>query len=383
MKDLCIRIVSIFASVLPKKNIICFESHSDFCDSSKALYELCISKKLNLKYRLIWFVDNRENFKNYKIKNVKFIQKKGKKLTDKLKIFYYKVFSRYCFYTHKFIGLQYNKGQIRYFLNHSSFPIKNVKGCYWNYEYNTYIEVTSDISAKYRAIALGGGIEKMKKLGLPRNDKLFVNNSNVLEKLNLDGYNNIIVWMPTFKHHKMKTRNDFENDRENDITLLEYTALEKINNYLNNNNSILLLKFHPAQDMNYVKSFEFSNILFLTNSDLEKKNVDLYELLGKSDALITDFSSVYFDYLLVNKPIGFELTDKEDFSKGRGFLVDNPLDFMPGEKIYNIQDLENFIQNVIKKEDKYVSERKDLLNLIHDYKDGNSSERILREVGII
>ena len=376
------KIYTTFISMLPKKNIILLESHSDFCDSSKKIYDTLIKYNLNDKFKIVWTVEHPDNFKSLSVKNLKFINLKSKKIKERLIRVYYYSFAKYCFYTHRFIGLPNNKGQIIYFLNHSSFPIKDVRGQYCSYEDNTYIETTSDLSAKYRCKALGGGLEKMKSFGLPRNDELFESDRSK-EKLGLNKYNKVFIWMPTFKHHKNKIRNDFNSDTQKDISILSRENLKIVNDILNERNSILIIKFHPSQDMDFVDEFEFSNILFMTNKILETKQVDLYNLLGQTDALITDFSSVYFDYLLLNKPIGFELGDKEKYEKGTGFLVENPLDYMPGEKIYSIENMKKFIIDVCSDKDEHKQERKNLLNKIHDYKDGKSSERILKFLNLI
>lgn len=382
MKTKLKELFGLICSILPKKNIILFESHSDFTDSSKALYEKILYEKKCLKYKLVWVVDEPANFEKHYNDRTIFIYKHPKKIYNKIEKLYYFVFSKICFYTHDLIGLPYNKGQIIYFLNHSSFPIKDVRGCYCNPNYNTYIEVTSHKSLKYRTIALGGGENKMKIFGLPRNDFLFKPN-RYLKKLNIAPDNKIIIWMPTFKHIKNSTRNDFKSNEIKDISLITKENLTLINDILKSKKAYLIIKYHPAQDMRYVEKFEFSNIIFLTNEELEKNNIELYKLLGASDALITDFSSVFFDYLLVDKPIGFELCDKEKYEQGRGFLVENPLDYMPGDRIYNIEQLLNFIISICNNQDKYKKERKKILNEIHDFKDGKSSERILEFLNII
>lgn len=109
-------------------------------------------------------------------------------------------------------------------------------------------------------------------------------------------------------------------------------------------------------------------------------NIELYTLLVYTDALITDFSSIYVDYLLLNKPIAFELTDRKDYENGIGFTMDNPLEFMPGFKIQDFSDLKTFLNETISNKDRFKNERENLLNKLHKFKDGKSSERILREL---
>lgn len=382
MKDALKKIYIYLVSYLPKKNIVLFESHSDFSDSSKKLYDTFLDYNLNKIYKLVWLVENPEKYNYININNVFFVNIDAQRLLLKLKRAYYYTFAKYCFYTHRFIGLSHNKNQIIYFLNHSSFPIKNVKNCYEKFDNNTYIEATSELSAYYRSLVLGGGLDRMKILGLPRNDCLF-ENKNILKMLNLNNYKNVIIWMPTFKHHKNKFRNDFDQETDKDISLLNNKDLKIINDVLNKTNSILIIKFHPAQDMDFVQKIKLSNIITLTNEDLDFKKINLYNLLSETDALITDYSSVYFDYLLLNKPIAFELVDKEKFQNGKGFMVENPLDYMPGEKIYNVKDFVRFINNLNDNIDDFSAQRKKLLDKIHKYQDGNSSIRILQELNLI
>ena len=187
--------------------------------------------------------------------------------------------------------------------------------------------------------------------------------------------------MPTFKHINVNiSRSDIESDT--DMSILDDTFIEKINNYLNELNGFLIIKYHPHQNLDYVKSLDLSNIKTMTNEDLDSINVSVYELMSVSDALITDFSSVYLDYLLTNRPIGFEIADIEKYTEGIGFLVDNPLDYMPGEKIKNQDDFYMFLKNLFAGNDKFKLQREELLYKMHDNIDGNSSKRILEYFNI-
>ncbi len=226
-----------------------------------------------------------------------------------------------------------------------------------------------------------GGREKVLNLGFPRNDLLFSNDSSVKQKLKIKNYKRIIVWMPTFKHINVNIgRSDIKSNT--DMSILDDTFIEKINNYLYELNSFLIIKYHPHQNLDYVKSLDLSNIKTMTNEDLDSINVSVYELMSVSDALITDFSSVYLDYLLTNRPIGFEIADIEKYTEGIGFLVDNPLDYMPGEKIKNQDDFYMFLKNLFAGNDKFKLQREELLYKMHDNIDGNSSKRILEYFNI-
>ena len=59
---------------------------------------------------------------------------------------------------------------------------------------------------------------------------------------------------------------------------------------------------------------------FMTQRHL-KKGLSVYALLRNADALITDYSSAYFDYMLLNRPIAFTVEDIEEYRKRSGFCI--------------------------------------------------------------
>ena len=102
-----------------------------------------------------------------------------------------------------------------------------------------------------------------------------------------------------------------------------------------------------------------------------------------SDALITDYSSVFYDYLLLDRPIAFTINDLNEYADTRGFVFENPLQFMPGEKISTKHEFIRFLENVYQGDDRYQSKRKEINDFCNYYTDGNNCERILKMVGVI
>jgi len=125
-----------------------------------------------------------------------------------------------------------------------------------------------------------------------------------------------------------------------------------------------------------------SNIMCLTNPELEEKGIHFYSLLKQTDALITDYSSVFFDYLLLDKPLAFTIDDIDSYSGNRGFVFENPLDYMPGEKIKNSEEFFSFIDNCVNGLDEFKSQRLDINDKVNYYKDNKNCERIIKFVGI-
>lgn len=84
MKKALLRIYTKVASILPKKKMILFESYMDFTDSAWKLYQTCLEEHLNQNYKLVWFVENIENYKNNKEKECHFYRTISKDLANQI-----------------------------------------------------------------------------------------------------------------------------------------------------------------------------------------------------------------------------------------------------------------------------------------------------------
>lgn len=212
----------------------------------------------------------------------------------------------------------------------------------------------------------------------PRNDYLF-RKIDIRKIWNWEHFKKIIMFMPTFHNSKEL---GLENEGGKDFPILDKDNIYQFNDILAQMDCLLVIKPHPYQDnIDFLKG-KHSNIVVLYNPDIQRKGIKLYEFLGGTDALLTDFSSVFFDYLLINKPIGFVTAELEEYSKGRGFVVDNPKTLLPGEMIKSLRDLEHFIYNVNNGVDNYQEERDHVNEIVNSYKTPDASKRILDFVGI-
>lgn len=143
------------------------------------------------------------------------------------------------------------------------------------------------------------------------------------------------------------------------------------------------MKLHPYQAELPVFQRHYDNILVLRNKDLETENLQLYQVIPYSDALITDYSSIATDYLLLDKPIIFTLDDYEEYAASRGaFFPENAKDYMKGYHIYNVDDLEKALRDIAVGKDIYKEEREKIFPEYHAYKDGNSARRVLDAIGV-
>lgn len=152
---------------------------------------------------------------------------------------------------------------------------------------------------------------------------------------------------------------------------------EKLNKVLQKNDVLLIIKLHPAEDTTSMSLTDYSNICFLSDQDLEKKNATVYGLLAESDALLTDYSSVYYDYLLTDKPIGLVIDDLADYGRRNGFVYGEYKNFVKGDYIECLDDFFMFIYNIGHDIDINKEERQWAKNRYCEYQDFKSTDRVV------
>lgn len=62
--------------------------------------------------------------------------------------------------------------------------------------------------------------------------------------------------------------------------------------------------------------------------------------------------------------------------------MEDPIQYFPGHHVYNKTELFDAVQRVLFGKDLYKKEREETCSLLHKFKDGNSSQRILDYIGI-
>lgn len=359
-------------------NTVVFESEGDYCDNARALYEYMILKKYNEKYNIIWIVNDAEKYKkiNSNIKNVKFISRNNKHIFNLIRFYKSIGSAKYFFFTHPYWFSFKKEEQVIINLWHGT-PLKSGGRDLSNiYDYAV---IPSEQVIPWFEKFIGVKNNQIIISGNPRNDLLF-ENKNVLSKvIDIKKSEKAVLLMPTFRQSQYMKDSDIVNPFVIQSINNEEELL-KLNNYLKKNKIKLLIKIHHLQLTNFIKDCNLSNIIYLQDKDLSEKNIQLYNFVGECDALLTDYSSIYFDYLLLDRPIGFLIADINDYKSHRGFIVDNPEDFMPGEKIRTLDELYMFFEDILNKNDNYKKERKTILNFTNKYKTGNSREKLLKKV---
>lgn len=178
-----------------------------------------------------------------------------------------------------------------------------------------------------------------------------------ITELKSHGYK-IAIYMPTFR----------DTQKYKPLGASSLSDLKTFNERLKENHIVLLIKPHPEDKV--FENLDFSNITMIA------PNADVYQYLKYSDCLITDYSSIFFDYLVLNKPILFYVFDYDYYkNEDRGITVDFK-SYNSGTISFNIEELCTNIINEISN-DLYLDSRLELSKKMFDVNLPNLHERII------
>lgn len=374
-------IIKLLHFLFPKKrNIIVYCSYPDFSDNSFAFFIYILNNKP--EFENIWLVDSL-NFDKFKKIVTRYSKSKNFKIVKKVSIlgFYYYFKAKYVFHTHGlFNAFPLSKKQTVVNLFHAM-PLKVVGLLDGKKEFMpSHLTIsTSKLFQQIMSDVCGLPLDKVLITGQPRNEFLFDEKATLNALFNPNDNNKrTILWMPTYR------KSDFGEIREDGTSYgedsLSEKSLNELNDFIKEINTNCYIKLHPMDVLKKEGFPIYSNIFFLNNDSFVDQDINLYSCLSSVDMLITDYSSIYIDFLLLNKPIGFFISDFEKYKESRGFTFKKPLEYMPGEIIFTTKDLITFINKTfILKIDDFKEKRIDInskLNEVHK----DASQKIYRKV---
>ena len=149
--------------------------------------------------------------------------------------------------------------------------------------------------------------------------------------------------------------------------------LEYVSKILKKQNAVLVLKPHMMTVVD--KLYNADNII------LADKDIDIYCILPFTDVLITDYSSVMFDYALLNRPILFFTYDLDFYKENlRDFYFD--INTVPGPLIETTEELIAFIKNNSKEDyfEKYNTKYQAFKETYNEFDKGNSCKSVVELV---
>lgn len=371
------KIVLAFTKHKKLTDTIMIESHNDFDCNGGAFYNYLIKNGYNKKYKIVWLV--RKKVEAQLPANVETVPLYG----PSLKKAYYVCTSKYFTYDCENVPKK-REDQRMIYCSHGAGGLKSAKGKLQIPEYVDYIMVQSKAYAPIQANqwSVDYPNKRIVAIGYPAQDIFFEESkSNELKKITSTEYKKVILWMPTFRKGGGYQRNDSRKEQKLGIPLLEtQEQYVRLNDYLKINDVFLIIKIHPKQDLESLKIKDESNIKVLTGEIVKKLKINNYALMKCADALISDYSGAAYEYLQLNRPIGYVLDDEKDYIAG--FVVEDIHTLIAGTEIYNFDQLESFIVDVITEKDPFKEKREKIRNYIYEYHDANSSKRLVELLGL-
>ncbi|MEZ2324831.1 CDP-glycerol glycerophosphotransferase family protein [Bacillus tropicus] len=381
VKKLC-KVVFLFCSHLPaKKKLIVFESYSgkQYSCNPRAMYEYMLQN--NLDFQMVWSV-NKNHIEQF----------------DKGSIPYVKRFS-----LRWFILL----ARAQYWVTNSRMPIWLPKPKHTNYVQTWHGTPLKKLAGDMKEVHMPGTTtEKYKdnfhreaqnwdyllspngysteifkrafqfqknvvEVGYPRNDFLYVNNNlkaiDALKKQNgLPIDKKIILYAPTWRDDQFYNKGRYKLDLQLDLQLLQKRL---------DSDYIILLRMHylvvEQFDLEPYKGFVYDF----------SKHVDINELYLLSDLLITDYSSVFFDYANLKRPIIFYTYDIDSYrDKLRGFYFDLETE-APGPVVMNTEEV---LEEILKFEMVGLGAFAEKYNTFYNnycyLEDGFASKRVVEKI---
>ncbi len=207
--------------------------------------------------------------------------------------------------------------------------------------------------------------EAILEVGYPRIDATInFSNNRLLEKLKsqYSGIDQkpILLYSPTWRGENVN------NPEDNIQEIIE--TIDKLNKSTKYN---ILLKVHPFV-FNHAKNHKELN-QFLVDD-----NIDTNELLSIIDILVTDYSSIFFDFLVTKKPILFYVPDIKTYDLNRGLYLDS--NSLPGPSLGNLDQLVEAINNIDDTHKEFKEKYNDYYEKFASLNDGKVTEHVVNQI---
>lgn len=364
----------IFNALIPKdEKKVVFKSVPDFTGNCMALSDYIINNKKDFK--IVWLHKSVETPNLMKADNITFIRMQG------FRWLYHFFTSKHIVTTHnEMVGIKATNQN--YLSLWHGMPLKKI--CYLAQNEVSFMEdysakriATSEIMKSIISAAFHEKANNVHITGQPRNDFLFQEKDLKGAGIKINNDEKVIVYAPTYRHNKYSEKYS-NGDRilGEDIFRFQSKDLNELNGFLKINSIKLLVKLHPFEE-DSLKTLDYSNIQIIRSESLKKINLDINHLLYYADCLLTDYSSTYIDYLILNRPIGFVIPDYEAYQNFRGGFTLEPAEYwMPGKKIKNESELIDFIRTEILESNDTYKEQRELVNKSLNTYSKDNSERV-------
>lgn len=259
-----------------------------------------------------------------------------------------------------------NKNTFTYKILHEKSFIKKFFGKFvvkTNSAKTNYVVSTSEKVSSYYPETFLVKKENVLELGQVRNDIFFIDTD---EDENFPAFikeNKIITYMPTHRNFgKIDTDINLVFDFQKLEELCERTGYK------------FVIKRHMYSS-GYIPS-QYKHII-----DISDENIDPQFLLKYTDILLTDYSSCYTDYLLLDRPVAFYCYDLEKYLQKSNEMYHGYFDVTPGPKTQTFPELLSSLEDYINDPSLFKEERKRVLNIFYSKK--NQGKVLEKQVNYI
>lgn len=359
-----------------KNNVVLFETFNakNYSDSPKYIYEY-LAKNYGDQYEFVWALNNKDIKLPYKGKKVKRFS---------FAYAYYLAISKYLVFNVR-QPLWYRKREEQVFIEtwHGTplkrlvFDQEEVTAASPKYKQEfykqrsdwDYLVSANDFSTEtLRRCFMYEG--EMLDFGYPRNDIMYADNKEeiakqIRRKLQIPENKKTILYAPTWRDDEYYGKGKYKFTLKLDLELLRKRL---------GNEYVILLRTHQyiadVLDISGLEGFAYN----------VSKYDDISELYLISDICITDYSSVFFDYANLKRPILFYTYDIEKYKNQlRGFYIDMNTE-VPGPLLYTSEEVVDAIEHIEEIEKQYKERYETFYARFCHLDDGNASRKIVEKV---
>ena len=328
-----------------KQNVIMYDSFlgKSMTDNPYAIFLEILKRDTEHKYHHVWILENPDNFQSRRfadLDNVEFIRPYTKKHLQYLAIAKYLVINTSMPYY--FVK---RPGQIMINMWHGT-PIKgmgkymggrfgqwaNVQRQFLMTDYMVHPNVYTQniMNDSYDLNKIYEGVQLT--VGYPRVDLIQSTDVSVFSKflstvIPFDPNKKIVLYAPTWRGNQESVANMTEEFVQNSLAIQKslpegYQLLVKAHQ----------IAYDKAKSDNRIKNILVPN------------DIDTSELLSITDVLISDYSSIFFDFLITGKPVFLYAYDLDSYMADRGLLLD--INSVPGNVVLTIEQLSESLNNL-------------------------------------
>ncbi len=249
---------------------------------------------------------------------------------------------------------------------------------------STFVVSGTQLWGEQRARGFGVGEHGVLITGNPRVDQFARSAGNdALLSLKIEPDRPLVLWLPTFRTTRYRgsrigSVRNWSDARDLSRSALVRSTLAQAAADAESLGVTLVVKPHQLDADDYAGT----GLRTVTNAELRDAHIGLYQLLARAVGLITDYSSVWTDFLALDRPIGFYCPDLGQYVAGRGLNVEDYPGLLPGRLLESRADFRTFLHDCADEPESSRARRRRSVDMIGAETRLGATGRLLDAVGI-